>query len=52
MNSPNANSTFPIKVLTPISVDQGPNHTNLTILQSELNADAMSIPSTLTTFGT
>ena len=51
MNSTNTNNTFPIKVLTPIAADQGPNHTNLTILQSELNSDAMSIPSTLTTFG-
>ena len=44
-------TVFPVKALTPISLSQGPDYNNLTIIQEELNSNAMSIPSTQTTFG-
>ena len=43
--------TFPIPSLTPIPEDIGPNFSNLTILQTELNSNAMSVPSAISTKG-
>ena len=40
-----------IPSLTPIPEDIGPNFSNLTILQTDLNSNAMSVPSAISTKG-
>ena len=43
--------TFPISSLTPIPEDIRSNFSNLTLLQTELNSNAMSVPSAINSKG-
>ena len=43
------NFAFPVGSLTPLSEDEPPSSATLQVLQTELNSNAMSVPSTTST---